>query len=221
MKKDVFVKGTRLITTAVFFVSMFFTDRTVRKVIAAVIILWLLIVMVTLSIRGRKRRHGKTGKTKKKPLMGFLSRPFIWEDEPTGHPGKESPAAPLSPSDGSIPKENIMTDGEIRTMKQHIALRIADKLKSAYPASVWQRGRGTEGQKGQETNLGIDEKNNLCYDRQVVWDRSSVGMSVRLTCGRSWVRAPSVPLLKDQRQTLVFFLYHDVTTKCYLWHASV
>ena len=138
MKKDVFVKGTRLIITSVFFVSMFFTDRTVRKVIAAVIILWLLIVMVTLSIRGRKRRHGKTGKTKKKPQMGFLSRPFIWEDEPTGHPGNESPAAPLSPSDGSIPKENIMTDGEIRTMKQHIALRIADKLKSAYPASVWQ-----------------------------------------------------------------------------------
>ena len=26
------------------------------------------------------------------------------------------------------------------------------------------------------------------------WNRSSAGMSVRLTCGRSWVRAPSVPL---------------------------
>ena len=26
------------------------------------------------------------------------------------------------------------------------------------------------------------------------WNRSSAGMSVRLTCGRSWVRSPSVPL---------------------------
>ena len=59
---------------------------------------------------------------------------------------------------------------------------------------------------GQCNNIQRYSEGEVRENRTGSWNRSSAGMSVRLTCGRSWVRAPSVPRRESCRICGSFFL---------------
>ena len=134
MRKNVFTSSIKILIVSLLLLAVFFQKERSQKLMALAFILWIAIISGIFLFR-------KSGKLAKKCSVLFASlkqagrmakaaaeKPVKTDSAP--EPETE-PAGPASPRPAPDSRES-------ETMLLHIALRITEKLKSAYPQSLWQ-----------------------------------------------------------------------------------
>lgn len=135
MKKSVFTKSIKILIISLLLLAVLFRKERSQKLMALALILWIAVTVGILLFR-------QSGKLFKKccaslsvlkqtivQIMAASEKPLSSApitDHPEEYTYPEKPAFPASDS------------REYETMLLHIALRITEKLKSAYPQAVWQ-----------------------------------------------------------------------------------
>ena len=133
MRKNVFSSSIKILIVSLLLLAVFFQKERSQKLMALALILWGAVTAGIFLFRKSGKLAKKcsafsaslkqAGRTAKAPAEKTAEPVPKADTEPTG------PAAPAKPSPDSR---------ETETMLLHISLRITEKLKSAYPQSVWQ-----------------------------------------------------------------------------------
>lgn len=124
MRKNVFSRSIKILIVSLLLLAVFFQKERSQKLMAAALILWLAITAGIFLFR-------KSGKLAKKcsAFSASLKQAGRTAKAPAEKTEEPEPAAPAKP---------VPDSRETETMLLHISLRITEKLKSAYPQSVWQ-----------------------------------------------------------------------------------
>ena len=138
MRKTVFTKSMKILIISLLLLAVFFPKDRSQKLMALALILWIAAAIGFLLLR-------KSGKLIKKcrALLSALKQSvgqILADSEKTlpPVPVQDQPAQseePISPAKPALPASDSR---ECQTVLLHISLRITEKLKSAYPQSVWQ-----------------------------------------------------------------------------------
>lgn len=135
MKKSVFTKSIKILIISLLLLAVFFRKERSQKLMALVFILWAVVTIGILLLRYSGKLFKKIRvlysalKQKIKQMMEAS------EEIPVSAPVQENPEKPVPPAKPTFPASDSR---EYETMLLHIALRITEKLKSAYPQAVWQ-----------------------------------------------------------------------------------
>lgn len=130
MRKNVFTKSMKFLIVSLLLLAVLFQKERSQKLMALAVILWIAVTAGTFLFRksgmlagtcaaffASLRQKRRTAKAAAQKTAGTVPEP------------ETGPASPAKPAPDSR---------ETETMLLHIALRITEKLKSAYPQSVWQ-----------------------------------------------------------------------------------
>lgn len=138
MRKTVFTKSMKILIISLLLLAVFFPKDRSQKLMALALILWIAAAIGLLLLR-------KSGKLIKRcrALLSALKQSvgqILADSEKTlpPVPVQDQPAQseePISPAKPALPASDSR---ECQTVLLHISLRITEKLKSAYPQSVWQ-----------------------------------------------------------------------------------
>ena len=135
MRKSIFTKSIKILIVSLLLLAIFFRKERSQKLMALVFILWAVVTVGILLLR----HSGKLFK-KIRILYSALKQKIrqmmeASEEIPASAPVQENPEEPVPPAKPAFPASDSR---EYETMLLHIALRITEKLKSAYPQAVWQ-----------------------------------------------------------------------------------
>jgi hypothetical protein len=135
MRKNIFTSSIKLLLISLLLLAVFFQREHSQKLMIFATILWVAVIWGIFLFQ-------KSGNLAKKCIAYFVSlkraskkgkrateKP-VWADK--------TPEAETKPTEPAIPAKPIPDNKETETMLLHIALRITEKLQSAYPQSVWQ-----------------------------------------------------------------------------------
>lgn len=135
MRKNVFTGSIKILIFTMLILSVFFQKELSQKLTALALILWAAVMFGIFLFR----KSGKLAKkcaafsapSKQADRMEITAAEKTAKTDAASELETES-AVPASPSKPAI------DSGETEVMLLHIALRITEKLKSAYPQSLWQ-----------------------------------------------------------------------------------
>lgn len=129
MRKPIFTKSIKILIVSLLLLAVFFRKERSQKLMALAFILWAVVTVGILLFR-------QSGKLFKK-CHAFCSalKQKIGQMMETSEEMPEHPEEPVPPAKPAFPAPDSR---EYETMLLHIALRITEKLKSAYPQAVWQ-----------------------------------------------------------------------------------
>ena len=135
MRKPIFTKSIKILIVSLLLLAVFFRKERSQKLMALAFILWAVVTVGILLFR----QSGKLFK-KCRALCSALKQKIgqmmeSSEEIPSPFPVQEHPEEPVPPAKPAFPAPDSR---EYETMLLHIALRITEKLKSAYPQAVWQ-----------------------------------------------------------------------------------
>ena len=131
MKKSVFTKSIKILIVSLLLLAVFFRKENSQKLMALAFILWAAVTAGILLFR----QSGKLFK-KCRALCSTLKRKIRqMMESPAETPSPATVQEPVPPAKPAFPAPDSR---EYETMLLHIALRITEKLKSAYPQAVWQ-----------------------------------------------------------------------------------
>ena len=122
MKKNVFTTSIRILIVTLLALGVFLPKKYSQTAMVIAMSIWLLIALGSFIAKRTKKHKGK-----RKTIQ------LIKVNRTTPLPNKEPTPVITPPASAS---QELDQDQEL--MMQHIALRIAEKLKSAYPQSTWQ-----------------------------------------------------------------------------------
>ena len=130
MRKTVFTKSMKILIISLLLLAVFFQKERSQKLMALVLILWIAVTAGIFLFR-------KSGKLAKKCSALSAS---LKQARRTAKAAAEKPAeaVPEPETEPASPAKPVPDSRETDTMLLHISLRITEKLKSAYPQSVWQ-----------------------------------------------------------------------------------
>ena len=130
MRKNVFTRSIKILIITLLLLAVLFQKEHSQKLMALAIILWIVVTagMFLLQKTGKPARKRSTRPTRPIRIRRTArtrapAERTAWEEPET------EPAYPAKPATDSR---------ETEAMLLHISLRITEKLKSAYPQSVWQ-----------------------------------------------------------------------------------
>lgn len=129
MKKSIFTKSMKILIISLLLLAVFFRKERSQKLMALALILWAIVTIGILLFR----QSGKLFK-KCRALYFALKQKIRQMMEAS----EEMPEHPEEPVPSVKPAFPASDSREYETMLLHIALRITEKLKSAYPQAVWQ-----------------------------------------------------------------------------------
>lgn len=127
MRKNVFSSSIKILIVSLLLLAVFFQKERSQKLMALALILWGAVTAGIFLFR-------KSGKLAKKCSAFSAS---LKQAGRTAKAPAEKTAEPVPKAD-TEPAEPASDSRETETMLLHISLRITEKLKSAYPQSVWQ-----------------------------------------------------------------------------------
>lgn len=128
MKKNVFSRSIKILIVSLLLLAVFFQKERSQKLMALAVILWIAVTAGIFLFR-------KSGKLAKKCGAFFAS---LRQTGKTAKTAADTPAEAEPETEPASPAKPAPDSRETETMLLHIALRITEKLKSAYPQSVWQ-----------------------------------------------------------------------------------
>lgn len=128
MRKNVFTSSIKILIVSLLLLAVFFQKERSQKLMALAVILWIAVTAGIFLFR-------KSGKLAKKCSTFFAS---LKRAHQTAKAAAEKPAEAEAETEPASPAKPAPDSRETETMLLHIALRITEKLKSAYPQSVWQ-----------------------------------------------------------------------------------
>ncbi|RKJ19007.1 hypothetical protein D7X48_15615 [bacterium D16-50] len=129
MRKNVFSSSIKILIVSLLLLAVFFQKE--RSQLA--LILW---IAVTAGIF-LFRKSGKLAK-KCRAFSASLKQAGRTAKAPAEKTAEPVPKADTEPAEPAAPAKPAPDSRETETMLLHISLRITEKLKSAYPQSVWQ-----------------------------------------------------------------------------------
>ena len=130
MRKNVFSSSIKILIVSLLLLAVFFQKERSQKLMALAVILW---IAVTAGIF-LFRKSGKLAK-KCRAFSASLKQAGRTAKAPAEKTAEPVPKADTEPA---APAKPAPDSRETETMLLHISLRITEKLKSAYPQSVWQ-----------------------------------------------------------------------------------
>lgn len=133
MRKNVFSSSIKILIVSLLLLAVFFQKERSQKLMALALILW---VAVTAGIF-LFRKSGKLAK-KCRAFSASLKQAGRTAKAPAEKTAEPVPKADTEPAEPAAPAKPAPDSRETETMLLHISLRITEKLKSAYPQSVWQ-----------------------------------------------------------------------------------
>lgn len=133
MKKNVFYKSIPFLIVTLLLLAVLVPKVMSQKLMVAAVILWLLFLLGYYLYRGFQLRASSLDSRKTRRRKASQAQRQRTES-PQVFPTEIPSIKPSFP--GSVQKGQHM-DGSQEIMLQHIALRITDKLKSAYPEATW------------------------------------------------------------------------------------
>ena len=128
MRKNVFSRSIKILIVSLLLLAVFFQKERSQKLMALAVILWIAVTAGIFLFR-------KSGKLAKKCGAFFAS---LRQTGKTAKTAADTPAEAEPETEPASPANPAPDSRETETMLLHIALRITEKLKSAYPQSVWQ-----------------------------------------------------------------------------------
>ncbi len=134
MRKNVFTSSIKILIVSLLLLAVFFQKERSQKLMALAFILWTAIISGIFLFRKSGKLAKKCGalftslKQAGRMAKAAAEKPVKTDSAPKP---ETEPAEPASPR----PAPDIR---ESEAMLLHIALRITEKLKSAYPQSLWQ-----------------------------------------------------------------------------------
>lgn len=128
MRKNVFTSSIKILIVSLLLLAVFFQKERSQKLMALAVILWIAVTAGIFLFR-------KSGKLAKKCGAFFAS---LRQTGKTAKTAADTPAEAEPETEPASPAKPAPDSRETETMLLHIALRITEKLKSAYPQSVWQ-----------------------------------------------------------------------------------
>ena len=130
MRKNVFNGSIKFLIITLLLLAVFFQKEHSQKLMALAIVLWIAITAGIFLLRKTGKPARKRGTRPTRPIRirrtartRAPAERTAWEEPET------EPSSPAKPAPDSR---------EAEAMLLHISLRITEKLKSAYPQSVWQ-----------------------------------------------------------------------------------
>ena len=135
MRKPIFTKSIKILIVSLLLLAVFFRKERSQKLMALAFILWAVVTVGILLFRQSGKLFKKCRalcSALKQKIGQMMESP---EEIPSPFPVQEHPEEPVPPAKPSFPASDSW---EYETMLLHIALRITEKLKSAYPQAVWQ-----------------------------------------------------------------------------------
>ena len=135
MKKSVFTKSIKILIVSLLLLAVFFRKENSQKLMALAFILWAAVTAGILLLRQSGKLFKKCRalcSTLKRKIRQMMESPA---ETPSPATVQEPPEEPVPPAKPAFPAPDSR---EYETMLLHIALRITEKLKSAYPQAVWQ-----------------------------------------------------------------------------------
>ena len=123
----------KILIISLLLLAVFFQKERSQKLMALVLILW---IAVTAGIF-LFRKSGKLAK-KCRAFSASLKQAGRTAKAPAEKTAEPVPKADTEPAEPAAPAKPAPDSRETETMLLHISLRITEKLKSAYPQSVWQ-----------------------------------------------------------------------------------
>ena len=133
MRKNVFSSSIKILIVSLLLLAVFFQKERSQKLMALALILW---GAVTAGIF-LFRKSGKLAK-KSRAFSASLKQAGRTAKAPAEKTAEPVPKADTEPAEPAAPAKPAPDSRETETMLLHISLRITEKLKSAYPQSVWQ-----------------------------------------------------------------------------------
>ena len=128
MRKNVFSRSIKILIVSLLLLAVFFQKERSQKLMVLAVILWIAVTAGIFLFR-------KSGKMAKR-CGAFLAS--LKRAEKMANASAEKPAEAEPETEPASPANPAPDSRETETMLLHIALRITEKLKSAYPQSVWQ-----------------------------------------------------------------------------------
>lgn len=133
MRKNVLSSSIKILIVSLLLLAVFFQKERSQKLMALALILW---IAVTAGIF-LFRKSGKLAK-KCRAFSASLKQAGRTAKAPAEKTAEPVPKADTEPAEPAAPTKPAPDSRETETMLLHISLRITEKLKSAYPQSVWQ-----------------------------------------------------------------------------------
>lgn len=133
MRKNVFSSSIKILIVSLLLLAVFFQKERSQKLMALALILWGAVTAGIFLFR-------KSGKLAKKcsAFSASLKQAGRTAKAPAEKTAEPVPRADTEPAGPAAPAKPAPDSRETETMLLHISLRITEKLKSAYPQSVWQ-----------------------------------------------------------------------------------
>ena len=133
MRKNVFSSSIKILIVSLLLLAVFFQKERSQKLMALALILWGAVTAGIFLFR-------KSGKLAKKcsAFSASLKQAGRTAKAPAEKTAEPVPRADTEPAEPAAPAKPAPDSRETETMLLHISLRITEKLKSAYPQSVWQ-----------------------------------------------------------------------------------
>jgi len=133
MRKNVFSSSIKILIVSLLLLAVFFQKERSQKLMALALILWGAVTAGIFLFR-------KSGKLAKKcsAFSASLKQAGRTAKAPAEKTAEPVPKADTEPAEPASPAKPAPDSRETETMLLHISLRITEKLKSAYPQSVWQ-----------------------------------------------------------------------------------
>lgn len=135
MKKTIFTKNMKILIVSLLLLAVFFRKERSQKLMALALILWAAVTVGILLFRQSGRLFKKCRALFTAPKQTIGQMMAVSEKTPSPAPAQNHPEEPFPPAKSAFPATDSR---EYETMLLHIALRITEKLKSAYPQAVWQ-----------------------------------------------------------------------------------
>ncbi|NBI85523.1 hypothetical protein D3Z47_04590 [Lachnospiraceae bacterium] len=133
MRKNVFSSSIKILIVSLLLLAVFFQKERSQKLMVLAVILWVAVISGIFLFR-------KSGKLAKKCSAFFASLKQAGRTAkiPAEKKAEPVPETETEPPEPATPAKPAPDSRETETMLLHISLRITEKLKSAYPQSVWQ-----------------------------------------------------------------------------------
>ena len=132
MRKTVFTRSIKILIITLLLLAVFFQKERSQKLMAIALILWIAVTAGIFLLR-------KSGKLTKKCGAFFASLKNAGQMvKASAEKPAEENTITAAETDPIRPAAPVPDSRETETMLLHISLRITEKLKSAYPQSVWQ-----------------------------------------------------------------------------------
>lgn len=131
MQKTIFTKSLRILITSLLLLAVFFQKERSQLLMAVVFLIWLFVIIATFLWKPLRNliNHLKSLAVRGRNTNTRQPMP------PACEPERKNTGNPVT---NPMLHQEVLQEHQDEMMLRHIALRITDKLKSAYPHATWQ-----------------------------------------------------------------------------------